>query len=153
MNYFQVKYKCYIIGFVFLILGTCVYVFDRPNSILYFNLGLPNFVFGKVGYFLPSFCHVIAFSYFTIGIIRPFKYYVLIICMSWVGINLLFELGVCDFLHNEVDLKIISERFQLKHGFYDIKDILAIFLGGLVPLLFTNPYKIKQNEKIKEFIH
>ena len=91
-----------LIGIACLIFGTLVYLFYRPPDQTYFiymsglNINLyntlPN-IFGVVGNSLPSFVHVFAFILITAGMIACRKRGYLIICLSWLTLDVTFEFG------------------------------------------------------------
>jgi hypothetical protein len=68
-----------LIGLTVLLLGTLIYLIDRPPDQTYFvykslvNISLhnilPNF-FGSIGNSLPSFVHVFSFILITVGLLR-----------------------------------------------------------------------------------
>lgn len=153
MIYFQFRLRYILIGISILLIGFSIYVCDRPSSTFYISLNLTSRIYGNIGFNLPSFIHVCALSFITIGIVKPFKNYVLIICFIWIVINLVFELGQLKSIYDSINsLKLLSKTPQLntflKTGSFDIKDILAIFLGGFIPFLFTNTNQNKYYENL-----
>lgn len=147
-----------LIGLAGLLLGTIVYLVDRPPDHTYFvylsglkislyNI-LPN-IFGPIGNILPAFIHVFSFILITAGIISCGKRGYLLICLSWFIVDCAFELGQnCNtwssklipnwfigipFLEN-------SKSFFLQ-GTFDFFDLAAIVLGTVISyfvLLTTN---------------
>ena len=91
-----------LIGLSCLIFGMLVYLFYRPPEQTYFiyisglNINLyntlPN-IFGVIGNTLPSFVHVFAFTLITAGMIACRKRGYLIICLSWLTLDVTFEFG------------------------------------------------------------
>lgn len=91
-----------LIGAVGLLIGTLVYLVDRPPDQTYFiynssiDISLyntfPN-LFGYIGNSLPAFIHVFSFILITAGVISCQKRDYLIICMSWFILDCAFELG------------------------------------------------------------
>ncbi|MBW1750627.1 MAG: hypothetical protein JRJ37_08030 [Deltaproteobacteria bacterium] len=91
-----------IIVSVMLLVGTLVYLIDRLPEHTYFvfksavNISLfktlPN-LFGVIGNTLPSFVHVFAFILITAGMIACRKRGYLIICLSWLTLDVIFEFG------------------------------------------------------------
>jgi len=97
-----INWRQIIIGSVMLLVGTLVYIIDRPPEHTYFVFNnpvsislfktLPN-LFGVIGNTLPSFVHVFAFILITAGMIACRKRGYLIICLSWLTLNVVFEFG------------------------------------------------------------
>ncbi len=91
-----------LIGLGGLLLGTLVYLVDRPPDQTYFlysssiNISLhdtlPN-LFGIIGNSLPAFIHVFSFILMTAGLIFCQKRGYLIICLSWFFVDSAFEFG------------------------------------------------------------
>lgn len=143
INIFQI-----LIGIFALLLGSLVYLIDRPPDQTYFvfespvdlsfHETLPN-LFGLMGNYLPDFIHVFSFILITAGIISSRKKGYVFICVGWFLIDCAFELG--QKYHN-ISLKIIpdwfdhvpflenTKNFFLK-GTFDIFDMAAISLGTL----------------------
>lgn len=138
-----------LIGIAGLLLGTIVYLVDRPPEHTYFvyisgisislyNI-LPN-IFGLVGNSLPAFIHVFSFILITAGLMSCRKTGFLMICLSWFLAGCAFELGQkyntwsasvmpdwfagIPFLEN-------SKNFFLQ-GTFDFNDMAAIALGTLI---------------------
>ena len=136
------------VGLTALLLGSLVYLVDRPPDQTYFiyisglNISLyntlPN-IFGAIGNSLPAFIHVFAFILITAGLLGCRKKGSLIICLSWLLVDGAFELGQkfntwsssaipgwftgIPFLEN-------TESYFLK-GTFDFVDIVAIALGSV----------------------
>jgi len=147
-----------LIGLGGLLIGTLVYLIDRPPEATYFIhfsrikvslYGiLPN-VFGVIGNSLPDFLHVFSFIMLTAGLLSWGKRGSLAICLGWFSIDLIFEL--CQKF-NELPLKIIPKWFKhipflentenyFTRGTFDILDLFAIALGTVAAyfvLLATN---------------
>ena len=97
-----INWRQIIIGSVMLLVGTLVYLIDRPPGHTYFvfkstvNISLfkslPN-LFGVIGNTLPSFVHVFAFILITAGMIACRKRGYLIICLCWLTLDVTFEFG------------------------------------------------------------
>ena len=91
-----------LIGVVGLVVGSLIYLIDRPPDQTYFiysspvNISLSNTipnVFGLIGGTLPEFIHVFSFILITAGLISYQKRGYLIICLSWFLVDCAFELG------------------------------------------------------------
>lgn len=137
-----------LIGLTTLILGSLVYVVDRPPDNTYFvyfrslNISLykilPN-IFGLVGNSLPAFIHVFAFILITAGLISCHKTGFLIICLSWFLVDTVFELGqkfntwsasvIPDWFAGVPFLEN-SKNFFLQ-GTFDFFDLASIAFGTI----------------------
>ena len=156
-----------IIGAIVLLVGTLVYLIDRPPDQTYFiykigiNIslfGLIPIIFGPVGNYLPSFIHVFSFILLTAGLIARNKRDYLIISLSWLLVDCAFELGQ-NF--KSWPLRIIPDWFAgipflentknyFLQGNFDFYDIAAIFGGTLFAcfiILITDKERTKINEK------
>ena len=147
-----------LIGLTALLLGTLIYLIDRPPEHTYFiyksfittNLHntIPN-LFGFVGYSLPSFIHVFSFILITAGLLHCQKRGRIIICVCWFLIDCAFELGQ---KFNSLLLKIIPDWFEgipflentknyFLYGTFDFVDLVAVTIGTVIAyfvLLSTN---------------
>ena len=150
-----------LIGVAGLIVGSLIYLINRPSDQTYFvynspiNISLFNIipnVFGFIGGSLPEFIHVFSFILITAGLIFCNKRGYLIICLSWFLVDSAFELGQkfttwpsriipdwftgIPFLEN-------TENYFLK-GTFDFIDLAAIVFGTVIAyfvLLITNTDK------------
>lgn len=149
------------IGVAGLILGSLVYLIDRPPDQTYFvyiskiNISLfnafPN-LFGVLGNSLPDFFHVFSFILITAGLLSFKRRGYVIICLSWFFVDSAFEL--CQKF-NKLPLKIIPDWFEgipflentknyFLQGTFDFLDLAAIAFGTLIAyfvLLTTNKSK------------
>jgi len=147
-----------LIGITVLLIGTSIYLTDRPPDQTYFvyksfvNISLHNTIpnlFGFIGNSLPSFVHVFSFILITAGLLHCQKRGCLIICSCWFLIDFIFELGqkfkllfstmVPDWFSGILFLENIKNYFF--SGTFDLNDLIAIFLGVIFAyfvLLFTN---------------
>lgn len=153
-----------LIGLGGLIIGTMVYLIDRPPEATYFIhfssikislYGILPSVFGVIGNSLPDFLHVFSFILLTAGILPWRKRGYLAICLGWFFIDLAFEL--CQKF-NALALRMVPEWFKgipflentenyFKQGTFDFLDLIAISLGTVAAyfvLLATN----KGNEEV-----
>ena len=138
-----------LIGLTVLLLGTSVYVVDRPPNQTYFvyksfvNISLHNTLpnlFGFIGNSLPSFVHVFSFILITAGLLHCQKKGCLIICSCWFFTDLLFELGqkfkalssamVPDWF-SRIPFLENSKNYFLS-GTFDINDVAAIISGTIL---------------------
>ncbi len=75
------------IGLGVLLLGTLVYLVDRPSEQGYlFHLSLSQFtptLFGVLGDSLPTFAHVFAFSLLTVALLTPARRVCAVVCLGW----------------------------------------------------------------------
>ncbi len=86
-----------VIGLTALLLGTMVYVVDRPWEQTIFVPGdlslfpLTPSVFGVIGHSLPTFVHVLAFCLFTAALLAGGKKTAIVVCLSWFLVAAAFE--------------------------------------------------------------
>ena len=137
-----------LIGLSVLLLGTLVYVVDRPPDQTYFvyksfvNISLHNTLpnlFGFIGNSLPSFIHAFSFILITAGLLHCQKRGCLIICACWFFTDAIFELGqkfkalsstmVPDWFSGILFLENSKNYFLL--GTFDFSDLTAIIFGTL----------------------
>ena len=138
-----------LIGVIGLLIGSLVYLIDRPPDQTYFvysspiNISLSNVipnVFASIGNSLPEFIHVFSFILITAGLIFCQKRGYLIICLSWFLVDCAFELGQ---KFNNLALKIIPDWFAgipflentenyFLQGTFDFIDLAAIALGTII---------------------
>ena len=146
-----------LIGVAVLLVGSLVYLIDRPPDQTYFiyrvaNISLYNTLpnlFGHIGNSLPEFVHVLSFILITAGLISYQKRGYLIICLSWFLIDCAFELAQ---KYNTWFLKAIPDWFlgipflentenYFIQGTFDFIDVVAIVFGTVMAyfvLLTTN---------------
>jgi len=147
-----------LIGIAILLLGSLVYLVDRPPDQTYFvysspvNISLYNVIpnlFGLIGNSLPTFIHIFSFILITAGLICYRKKGYLIICTSWFLVDCAFEFGQ---KYNSLALRIIPDWFAgipflentknyFLYGTFDSIDLAAITIGTVVAyfvLLSTN---------------
>ena len=135
-----------MIGVAGLLVGSLVYLIDRPPDQTYFvsftkvNISLFNAIpnlFGVIGNTLPDFLHVFSFILITAGLFSCRKRGYLIICLSWFIVDSAFEL--CQ-KYNSLPLRIIPDWFEgipflentknyFQRGTFDIVDLVAIAFG------------------------
>jgi ABC-type xylose transport system permease subunit len=141
--------KQLIIGVAVLLVGTLVYLIDRPPEQTYFVKNspikitlfttIPN-VFGSIGGSLPAFVHVFSFILITAGILSCNGRGYRIICLSWFLLDAAFEVGqhftawpskiIPDWFTGIPFLKNTESYFL--HGTFDFIDLTAIAFGALI---------------------
>jgi hypothetical protein len=148
----SINIKQISIGLIVLLIGTVFYFIDRPPGDVYFvkllGTHLSRFdkwpaIFGRFGANLPSFVHAFSFSLISASILSCRIRGAIIVCLSWVLINILFELGqkyhtaVNRFVPEWFDEVLFFEntRSFFRRGNYDHNDVIATCLGGLAALL------------------
>ncbi len=134
-----------VIGLAVLLLGTMVYVVDRPWEQTIFVPGdlslfpLTPSVFGVTGHSLPTFAHVFAFSLLTIALVGGAKRAAITVCLGWCLVEAAFELGQHLALALATAMPpwfaglpmLNKSASYFLHGTFDPLDILAIALGAL----------------------
>lgn len=138
-----------LLGAIGLSVGTLVYLLDRDPEHIYFIYkhgidfslyhALPN-LFGPLGNSLPTFIHVFSFILLTAAIISCGKRGHLVICLCWVFVDLLFELGqkfktwsvmmIPDWFSTIPYLE--NSRNYFLYGSFDLNDIGSIILGAIL---------------------
>ena len=138
-----------LIGAAGLVVGSLIYLVDRPPDQTYFvysspiNISLFNIIpnlFGLIGSSLPAFIHVFSFILITAALICSQKKGYLIICLSWFLIECAFEL---DQKFNTWSSRIIPDWFAgipflentgnyFSRGTFDILDLSAIAFATII---------------------
>jgi len=137
-----------IIGFATLFAGFLIYLVSRPADTYFVSFfrgadasscwWKPPF-FTTIGGALPSFLHVFAFSLIIGGLLSCRKRGYLIICFTWLFINVLFEFGqrhaisasqMIPAWFGEVFVLENMQNYFLK-GTFDVCDLLASFSGAV----------------------
>lgn len=130
-----------------LAVGLLVYLIDRQPASVYF---VPDWlvlakntapIFGGIGNHLPTFLHVFAFVLLTILFVTPGPSKVILICIGWFTVEVLFEIGqitpISQWITGLVPtwfdgipfLENISNYFLA--GTFDSLDLLSI-AGGVI---------------------
>ena len=134
---------------VVLLVGTIFYFVDRPPDDVYFvkhfGNNLSRFdkwptIFGRLGANLPAFVHIFSFSLISAGILACRIRGAAFICLSWLLIDILFELGqkYHDIVNRFVPewfngiLFLENTRSYFRQGNFDINDIFATCLGAII---------------------
>jgi hypothetical protein len=155
-----------LIGVVVLVVGSLIYLIDRPPDQTYFvysspiNISLSNTIsnlFGSIaiGNSLPEFIHVFSFILITAGLIFCNKRGYLIICLAWFLVDSAFEVGqkfttwpsriIPDWFAGIPFLENTENYFL--HGAFDFTDLAAIAFGTVIAyfvLLITNKRKRRE---------
>jgi hypothetical protein len=138
------------VGIALLLLGTTVYLVDRPPDGFIPNafslFGRQEVVFGTLGGNLPSFVHVLAFSLFTAAIIGGSRRTATAICLSWFVLEGGFELGqhasaaplIAGLVPGWFEVTPILARTPdyFLYGTFDVWDLCASALGALSAYVF-----------------
>ncbi|MDY6951036.1 MAG: hypothetical protein SWE60_05960 [Thermodesulfobacteriota bacterium] len=155
-----------LIGFAVLLVGTFVYLTDRPPDHIYFLsigpaamsfYGAVPHLFGPIGNSLPSFAHVFSVILITAGVLSCHKKGYLIICSAWLLVDCAFEWGqkstawcsgmIPDCFSNIPFLENIETYFL--NGTFDPVDVVAILIGTLTAymvLIKTDKTIRRQNQ-------
>jgi len=142
----DVNIRILLTGLIFLIMGSLIYLLDRSHTLfplipIQLNFTSEIAIFGRMGFYLPSLFHVVAFSLIGISLLRNYSKYNLACCLFWVMINLLFEIGqassvtkflkdhLFEYQHNAIINNILL-FFEL--GTFDWKDMVSTVIGGFI---------------------
>ena len=126
--------------------GVLVYILDRGGAV-YFLSGWASAPTaaefpGTLGDHLPTFLHTLVFILITAAILRPWPKLMLPTCVTWFGIECLFELGqmapfdghaaavVPSWFEGLPVLEITSDYFI--RGTFDAWDVVSIALAAIV---------------------
>ncbi|GMQ89840.1 MAG: hypothetical protein BMS9Abin10_0175 [Gammaproteobacteria bacterium] len=139
-----------LIGLAALLLGTMVYLLDRPAEQAFVPNAISLFastpsVFGVVGRSLPAFAHVFAFSLLTAALLVGAKKTAVTVSLGWFLVDAAFELGqrapIAQWLSKLIPpwfayFPILDKtgRYFL-HGTFDPWDMFAIALGAFAAYL------------------
>lgn len=151
-----------LLGLLSLCLGIILYLYDRNPEYIYFvpdslsqNQGKPV-IFGLVGYHLPAFFHVFAFSCISAGIIARERNGIILICLFWLLTDGLFEIAqhkaiatqlvlyIPNWFHNVPVLENTSH--YLLQGRFDPFDLLAIVIGAICAYFVLRPLMLIKTE-------
>ena len=151
MESFRINKKQLLLGILFLLAGTMVYLVDRPigstyflykyRSIQIFFHQMPT-LYGKLGMFAPEFFHPLAFSLISMSLISSRKSKVMI-CFIWFSIDSIFELGQkfgIELAENLPKWCVTVPTIKgfidfFVYGTFDFYDLVAIGLGSLTAFL------------------
>ena len=148
------------IGLTVLLLGTLVYILDRPPeqvpvlSDLSLSHQIPA-VFGSVGHSLPTFAHVFAFCLLTALLLGNAKRHAAAVCLAWFGLDSAFELGqteqAADWLQSFIPqwfdyLPILDQTSSyFVNGTFDVFDLVSIALGAVTAYLMIRRMPLEEN--------
>jgi hypothetical protein len=133
-----------------LFLGTGVYLLDRSWQQLAIAEVVPLALdpwpmFGALGGSLPSFAHVCAFALLTAALLGGGRRLNQVICLSWLAVNVAFELGqhpkLAESMANVVPgwwahVPMLNQTpTYFLSGTFDPLDILFAALGALTACL------------------
>ena len=134
------------IGLTVLLLGTLLYILDRPPDQTSMLSGLSLFqhtpaVFGSLGHSFPTFAHVFAFCLLTAGLLGDTKKNAVLICLGWFYLDAAFELGqtqpVAESLRPFIPqwleyLPILQQtKSYFVNGTFDVFDLISIAVGAV----------------------
>ena len=144
-NWSQVAVAVFI-----LVLGTLVYVLDRPADSVPFFSGInmahvfPE-VFGRIGESLPTFTHVFAFSLLSAAWFGGSRRIGLAACLVWFAVDAAFEIAqqawiaqqLGEFIPTWFDSLPILNRANAYFisGTFDTGDLISIALGATAAYL------------------
>lgn len=133
------------VGAFVLLLGTLVYVLDRPADSVPFltTLSLVHLTsgfFGQVSDSLPTFSHVFAFSLLTVAWLGGRRQTGLLACLAWFSVDTAFELGqhpqIAEHLVQRipswfegVPILELADSYFLS-GTFDPWDLVSIAVGA-----------------------
>ncbi len=149
-----------LIGLTVLLLGTLVYILDRPPEqvpvLSYLNLShhIPA-LFGSVGNSLPTFAHVFAFCLLTTLLLGNSKQHAAVVCLAWFCIDAAFELGQTEqaagwlqpFIPQWFDyLPILDQTGSFfGNGTFDVFDLISIALGAVTAYFVIRRMPLEEN--------
>jgi hypothetical protein len=140
-----------ILGALFLAMGLAVYVQDRYPIYDFLSslralggtLLQGDSFFGSWAAFAPSFCHVTALCLVTGALVRQEKSRFLMVCLSWISIDVFFELLQALPLkqHALPATSLAGSPFfsnaihYFSNGTFDPLDLAAVLFGGTTAYL------------------
>ena len=145
----QINKTQILIGVIVLLLGSFIYLVDRPPDQTYFVYTSPvkitlfntiPKVFGFIGGSLPECIHVFSFIVITAGLLFCNRSGYLIICLSWFLLDAAFEVGqkfttwpskiIPDWFTGIPFLETTESYFL--QGTFDFIDLAAIGFGTMI---------------------
>ncbi len=129
----MINWRYILLGILLLLIGTLVYLIDRPPehtlflSILPVQITLYNVyppLFGPLGRFLPDFLHVTAFILLTAGVAACGRRGYLAICLFWLIVDGGFEMGQKYAVQSA---RLVPDWFD---GVFFLDRIGSYFLNG-----------------------
>jgi hypothetical protein len=141
-----------ILGSFFLAVGITVYVQDRYpiydflsslRIVLDSNFMQERPLFGLWSDFAPSFCHAAALCLITGALVHQSKSRFAIVCLSWITIDVFFELMQAMPLNQNAlpaaglaaSPFFSNVMYFFSHGTFDPLDLAAVLFGGTTAYL------------------
>jgi hypothetical protein len=143
-----------LLGLLCLLIGTLVYLIDRPPEQTLFVRIMPVPIslyrggpplFGPLGNVLPDFLHAVAFILLTAGVLSCGRRGALAVSLFWLSVDGGFELGqkysalaaglVPDWFDGVFLLDKTRDYFR--NGVYSSYDMIAIVIGAAVAYLIV----------------
>jgi hypothetical protein len=133
-------------------IGVAVYLYARGGDVYFVPQWIasgfsPRPLFGPLGGSLPSFLHVFAFILLTAAVLRPGPRLGGAICMTWVVVDGLFEIGQLEGVRGPLvawlpewfsDLWLLNRLAPyFQFGTFDILDLALIVTGGIAAYLYV----------------
>jgi hypothetical protein len=132
---------------LFLLAGVLEYLGNRPTGSTYLHLLLQPLagwfhhippLYGKLGTVAPDFFHSLALSLLLVAFFVK-RQSRMIICLTWFGIESLFELGqrygmeIVEYLPGGLETVPMMGNLEayLVNGTFDFYDLIAFGLGSL----------------------
>ena len=149
-----------LIGLTVLLLGTLVYILDRPPEQAPVLSDLSLFesapaVFGSLGHSFPTFAHVFAFCLLTAALLGNARKNAAIICLGWFYVDAAFELGqtqtVAESLRPFIPqwfehLPILNQAGSFfGNGTFDVIDLISIALGAVTAYFVIRRMPLEEN--------
>ncbi len=147
---------------ILIILGAFIYVYDRSSGnifllIKYFSANNEGkSMLGDLGFYLPTFLHIIGFSMITKSFFYASKKSNYVIPLFWGSLNILIEFG--QLYNSESSLKYLSNdhhSYTIKKvmynyfatGVFDWFDILFAVIGIIFSFLLFKFLKTEEDPK------
>jgi len=166
LNYLR-KSRSYLIfaAISALTLGLCIYLIDRqPETAYLVSNGLflndtERPIFGVMGNYLPTFLHVYAFILLSAVVFAQSHRQVLILCFSWLIIDIIFEFAQISVIAQSVAVHIpgwfsgapilenTADYFLI--GTFDTLDLFSIIAGTLTAYMTIFLSRLKVPEGLK----
>ena len=134
-----------------LVLGTFVYLLDRPLGSVPFFAGISladtlPISLGTLGSIFPSFAHTFAFAAMTAALMSRQRD-VGLACLAWLGVELAFEVGQLPTVASALAARVPSGHASLPvlsdalgyfaNGTFDPWDLISAGLGALAAYGFV----------------
>ncbi|NHF59878.1 hypothetical protein FK220_011040 [Flavobacteriaceae bacterium TP-CH-4] len=142
------NHRQFLAGVMTIALGMLLYVAIRPSWQTFWTIDLISLEWREfwflrmIGNNLPSFLHVVGLSLLTAAVVAKKKSIYMVICCSWLSINLVFEFLQSDVAyarlnHWSVNHEIMNPMVQWFKNYslnaiYDTSDVLALFIGAVL---------------------